>query len=493
MHRTVVRSFAPFLGSLLALCALGAGCDDATPATPDSGAPLDVTGQPDAMVTPDAAPDATATPDAAADVAPDAAPATPSVVALSATGHDRFFGVTFDPMGAFYAVGVMADGVAATDDFRTVVVKFNADGTRATGFGTMGVASHNLAVGTNGEVARGVVVQPSGKVVALATVDHPGPGMEARDRDIALVRFNADGTRDLSFGAMGVVTLDLSTGEAVGTGFVADSAWGLTMYSDGRLLVSGSQKRMGGTDSDFAVVRLSADGVRDNTFGTMGVATVDINNRSASPRNATILDDGSIVMAGYMDDGGVVKPVLFKLNSTGALVPGFGTMGVFAPTVLAAVTEAYGAVLQGTSFVTAGYGRSSAMENLDWVSLRVTAAGALDTTWGTQGVVRMDVAMFNDNARAIVGLPNNRVMLVGGGRPTETNVDAMIAVLGANGAPDTTYGPRGFRTWDLGGASDFFWGAALSPDRTRVAVVGTRAVAAGMGNDDAAVYLVPVP
>lgn len=490
MRPSTVRSFAPFLGSVLTLCALGAGCDDAAPATPDSGAPLDVTGQPDAMATPDVA----VTPDVAPDVPLDAAaPATPTVVPLSMAGHDRFFGVTYDAMGAFYAVGVMADGVAATDDFRTVVVKFNADGTRATGFGANGVASHNLAVGTNGEVARGVVVQPSGKVVALATVDHLGPAMETRDRDLALVRFNADGTRDLSFGTMGVVTLDLSTGEAVGTGFVADSAWGLTAYSDGRLLLTGSQKRTGGTDSDFVVARLTADGARDATFGAMGVFTLDINNRSASPRGVSLLEDGSIVAAGYMDDGGVVKPVLFKLSATGVLVPGFGTMGIFAPTVLTTATEAYGVVAQGTSFVTVGYGRSTSMESLDWLSLRVTAAGMLDTTWGTQGVARLDLAMFNDNARAIVGLPNNRVMLVGGGRPTEMNVDAMIAVLDANGRPDTTFGPRGLRTWDLGGASDMFWGAAVSPTRTHVAVVGVRAVAAGMGNDDAAVYLLPVP
>jgi uncharacterized delta-60 repeat protein len=203
----------------------------------------------------------------------------------------------------------------------------------------------------------------------------------------------------------------------VGTGYVADSAWGLSVYSDGRLLVSGAQKRSGGTDSDFAVVRLSADGVRDAAFGTNGVATVDVNNRNASPRTTTLLPDGGIVMAGYMDDGGVVKPVLFKLTSAGALDPTFGTAGIFAPTVLAAVTEAYGAVLQGTSFVTAGYGRNSASENLDWLSLRVSSTGALDTTWGTAGVARLDLAMFNDNARALVALPDNRVLLVGGGRP----------------------------------------------------------------------------
>ncbi|HQV58422.1 MAG TPA: hypothetical protein PKV27_10445, partial [Ilumatobacteraceae bacterium] len=54
-----------------------------------------------------------------------------------------------------------------------------------------------------------------------------------------------------------------------------------------------------------------------------------------------------------------------------------------------------------------------------------------------------------------------------------------LAVLTPGGQPDTTFGPRGIRTYDFGGASDFFWGAALNPARTHVALVGVRAVRAG--------------
>jgi hypothetical protein len=36
----------------------------------------------------------------------------------------------------------------------------------------MGVRDDNLAVGLGGEVARGIVVQPSGKVVVAATIEH---------------------------------------------------------------------------------------------------------------------------------------------------------------------------------------------------------------------------------------------------------------------------------------------------------------------------------
>ncbi len=247
--------------------------------------------------------------------------ATPSVVAVSATGHDRFFGVTYDAAGSFYAVGVVSDSnVAATADFETVVAKFSAAGVLDTSFGTGGYARHNLAVGLGGEVARGIVVQSTGKIVVAATIEHVG-AMDPRDRDIALVRFNANGTRDTAFGTNGVVTLDLSDG--VLDGHHLRRRHGLGAHRLPRRPPRGHRrpKRTGGTDTDFAVVRLSADGVRDAAFGTNGVATVDINNRSANPRTATLLPDGSIVVSGYMDDGGVVKPVLFKLTPRGRSTP----------------------------------------------------------------------------------------------------------------------------------------------------------------------------
>lgn len=421
----------------------------------------------------------------------DAGGPAPTVIASSTAGHDRLFGVAWGASGRFYGVGVIADSTEATADFRTLVRRFNADGTPDMTWGTNGVATHNLAVGAGGEVARGVVVQSTGKVVVLATVEHAGAA-DARDRDVALARFNADGTLDTAFGTGGVVTLDLSDGVLDGETYVADSAWALVAYADDRLVISGSRKRDGGMDSDFAVVRLSADGARDMTFGTAGVASVDVNNRSASARTATILADGSIVGAGYMTDGGVVKPVLFKLTPAGQLDATFGTGGIYTETVLPVATEAYAARLQGTSFVTAGYGRGASTENLDWLSLRISSSGVRDATYGTMGVARLDRMAFNDNARDLAILSDNRVLMVGGGRSSETNSDGMIAMLTADGQRDTTFGTNGVRVFDFGGASDFFWAVSIAPDQSRAAIVGTRAVAAGMGNDDGVVFVLPL-
>ena len=413
------------------------------------------------------------------------------VAPVSATGHDRFFGVTYDKAGAIYATGVVADGTDAMTNFKTVVAKFDREGAPVRTFGQNGFAIHDIAAGTNGETARGIVVQSTGRIVVAATVEHKG-AVDARDRDLALVAFTSAGMLDATFGDQGVTILDLSDGEVVGMAYLADAAWGLAVYPDDRLVVSGSQKRAGATDSDFAVVRLSANGQRDATFGTNGVFTLDIDNVNASARGVSILPDESVLASGYMTSNMVTRPVVFKLDKMGKPDPSFGTAGLFNRTIMSLITEVYAVTLKSGRIVTGGYGRDSDKESLDFVSLGISAQGKLDPAWGTNGFTRIDVAGFNENCRHVVALPDDRVMLVGGGRPTMDTVDGMVAVLGPTGQPDETFGTKGFRLFDFGGAADHLWSAAVAPDGRSVAVAGIKGVGTAPGNDDGVLMVMPI-
>ena len=419
------------------------------------------------------------------------ASASPLLVPISAAGHDRFFGATFDAQGNIFAVGVTAPGTDTATDYSTVVAKFTPQGVLDTTFGANGFAIKNVAVGANGESARGIVVQSTGKIVVAGAVEHAG-ATDARDRDIAVVRFNADGSVDSTFGTNGVSILDLSDGEAVGNGYVADSQWGLAAYPDDRLIVSGGQKRAGATDTDWAIVRLTANGARDTTFGTNGVFSFDLENVNNNPRNPAILPDGSVISSGYYTSNGAILPGVFKVTPSGTLDTTFGTNGYFNQAVFAAQTEAYGVALQGTKLVTTGYGRnSSSEESLDWVSLRLTANGKLDPSYGIHGATRVDVAGFSDNSRSLVVLPDGRIALIGGGRATSGDVDGMVAILTPNGAPDTSFAPFGWKLYDFGGVSDFLWGVAVAPSGKYMALSGIKSNGSGAGNDDGALLLVP--
>lgn len=464
-----------------------AGCGDGKPSS-----------NPDAPIQIDAAPpiDSTPTPGEKLTIAP-----------ISLTGHDHFFGVTFDAAGNIYATGQVAPGTDAATDYACVVAKFTPSGELDTTFGDHGVTVRNIAVGTNGELFRGIVIQSDGKIVVSGSVDHAG-ATDARDRDIALLRFNANGTKDTTFGTDGVQILDLSTGVAQGTTFSVDSVWGLAVYPDDRLVLSGGRVRAGADDTDYVVVRLTKDGAYDPTFATSGVFSLDreimdstngnaLKHNNASPRSIELLPGtGGIVAAGYQPiPGRDTEPVVYKLTDSGVLDTTFSTDGVFDPYLLAEQAETYAARKQGDKLVTTGYGRDTAAQTTDILSLRINADGSLDTTYGTNGMVRIDVGGFADNSRNLVVLSDNRILLSGGGRTTAGNVDGWVALLTPDGAPVTSFTPTGWKTIDLGGPADFLWSVALSPNKKTAAFVGFKGVgatpAAG-ANDDAALYLLPL-
>lgn len=432
----------------------------------------------------------------------------PFIVNASPTGHDRFYAAAYAADGSIYALGQITSSNDTTADAAVLLAKFTSTGQLDKSFGANGYYVRNVVSGTSGELFRNIVVQSTGKLVAVGTIEHAG-ATDVRDRDVALIRVNADGTKDTSFGVDGIVKLDLSTGVANGTAFVADSAWSLAAYADDRLVVSAGMLREGGTDTDFALVRLSADGVPDEGFGKHGVFELDTaiegnEHNNASARSVTILPGKEgLIGAGYQPKaGGGTLPAVYKVTDTGELDKSFGDAGVFAEPVLEWQTESYEVAMQpmaggGYRLVSTGYGKQLEADSTDLVSLRLTSDGELDKSYGKDGLVKLDIAGFGDNSRRLLVLPDRRIALFGGGRPTSSNVDAAVVVLEENGAPDLSFAPKGVKLFDLGGPADFFWGGALSPDHKTLAITGIR----GVGNapmpasaaDDAALLLLKAP
>ena len=60
----------------------------------------------------------------------------------------------------------------------------------------------------------------------------------------------------------------------------------------------------------------------------------------------------------------------------------------------------------------------------------------------------------------------------------------MVVRLQASAAPDTGFARSGHRLYDLGGSDDSFSSLAMSPDESRIAVVGHSAAKTGDSDDD---------
>ncbi len=414
-----------------------------------------------------------------------------SLLALAASGNDRLYTATPGPDGKTYAAGFIADG----GDQSLAVVRIDASGKLDKSFGKDGVASVNVAIGGKTlEVARGLAIQSDGRIVIAGPVEHDvaATGDAARDTDVALARFDISGKIDTTFGKSGVAVVDFGTGRATSaTAFIADNSWGLVSVAGDRLVLWGSTPAPGAdrTDSDYVAVGLTPAGVVDTAFGTDGTFTVDITSSGDSPRNMLAQPDGKIVATGYSNIGGVVQPVMVRFSATGVLDKEFGTGGVATTKILDGVTESYNVTMQGDKYILAGYGRGAdSSEKVDLVMERYNADGSWDKTFGTDGLLRVDIAKEDDRARNVIVLPDGRILAAGSGKKTATDIDAMLVLVTKDGQLDASFGDGGIMITDLGGPGDAWYGLTLSADKKSVIVAGYKGADANSGgNDDAVV------
>lgn len=231
-------------------------------------------------------------------------------------------------------------------------------------FGDRGVVSAQLAPGVN-SAATSVALAPDGDVLVGASVG-TGASMSGE-----LVRLLPDGAFDPSFGVEGQVTFP-----------------GLSGVSEVAATPSGGVLALGGS-----LVELNADGTADGSFGSGGVAALPA---SFVAQRFALAPAGQIVVFGTASlAGGGSAPAVVRLTSAGEPDPSFGADGVFV--LPQPLDEAEGPLtsvaLGGLAIQPDGavvvvevgtYGTPND-EHEGTVLERVSASGALDSTFGADG------------------------------------------------------------------------------------------------------------
>ena len=210
-------------------------------------------------------------------------------VVLTPVGADESFdmarGVTVQADGKIVVAGI-GTGSDGPPDF--ALVRYNADGSLDTTFGTAGTGKILTPVGSvSNDQGNSVTLQADGKIIVAGSGAGSGTGT-----DFALVRYNTDGTLDTGFGTGGKILTP------VGTGTSNDIGQSVTVQADGKIVVAGQGSGSGGTD--FAVVRYNANGSLDTTFGTGGkiLTPVGADTSTDFAYSVTVQADGKIVVAG---------------------------------------------------------------------------------------------------------------------------------------------------------------------------------------------------
>ncbi len=252
------------------------------------------------------------------------------------------------------------------------LVRLLSDGSHDTSFGDGGeVLTEASALGSG---ARGLALQADGKIVVagFAWVKPPkskGGPQPANNHAVALLRYNADGTLDTSFGTGGIV-VDNYTDDNDLPGLN-----GVALQSDGKILVAGSVGTASPLDAGF-VRRYDTDGSLDTAFGAGGTISISA-QLHVSPSIAVDGDDRILFASGTGGDG-----VIARYDEDGVLDTTFGVSGWFE-TGLSGDDAIRGLEILSDGRIAAG---AQTLGNADGFTLRLDADGGLDTTYGSGGI-----------------------------------------------------------------------------------------------------------
>jgi len=245
-------------------------------------------------------------------------------------------------------------------------------------------------------------------------------------------RYKPNGDLDSAFGVAGRAEIDFDT-------TAQDAGGPVKVQTDGRVLMAGytaaAYPSVTTTPaSDLAVARLTSTGVLDASFGSGGIARLDIPGAAELPTNLTLQPDGKILVIGVA-------------NHT-------------------------------TSYTTPA----------QWLIARLTEQGALDATFGSGGIAIFDPPFggandVNDRPYHVVVRPDGTIWVAGQWGWNSGAGRAVVARLTSEGALDTCFGTGGWfsvPSWPQGfSQGDSFNGMTQQPDGALLLVAGINPSAFG--------------
>jgi len=295
-------------------------------------------------------------------------------------GHDAGYSVTTDANGKIVVAGFSNNSTNSD----MAIWRYNTNGTLDTSFNTVGFAAHdNAAGGSSSDYGYSVTTDANSKIVVT------GQSNNGTNYDMVIWRYNTNGTLDTSFNSAGYVVHDNAAGGAAGT----DAGESVTIDSNGKIVVTGYST---GTNADMAIWRYNTDGTLDTSFNSTGIV-VHSNAAGGTDggdygKSVTTDANGRIVVTGFSTNGTDNDMVVWRYNTDGSLDTSFNTVGIVAyddalglgsddDRGRSVTTDANGKiVVAGASYD----GSGSIYKVVIW---QYNTDGTLDTSFDTDGVV----------------------------------------------------------------------------------------------------------
>ena len=387
-----------------------------------------------------------------------------------AGGLDRAEGVAVQPDGRIVAAGVFRNslgkdyfGVARYGGGGALDGSFSADGKQITAFG-----------GESAE-ARGVALQPDGKVVVAGITQ----GASSTTLNFAVARYTSTGALDSTFSGDGKQTTDFA-GDL-------DEAETVALQADGKIVVAGRTRQSG--SFNFAVARYTSAGALDTTFSGDGKQRTDFDGFNDVTQGLGLQADGKIVAVGGVRNSIGSNFGIARYNANGGLDQTFSSDGRQKTDFAGAFDAAASVALQPDGRMVVAGRAATAGGNDNFALARYNTNGGIDETLSGDGKQTTDF-IGGDSAHGVALQADGRIIAAGTAQSGSAgSANFGVARYTAGGALDSTFSGNGRAMTDFAGGSDAGLSVALQPNGAIVVAGGASTGSPPNGNFGIARYL----
>lgn len=293
-------------------------------------------------------------------------------------------------------------------------------------FGNSGTTGKNYAANTINQ-ALDIKAQANGKIVSVGSAGENG----------IIIRYNQNGSPDLTFNETGQVIVNLGTPTAL---------FGLAIQpTDQKIIAVGYVIRS--NVYNVLVVRYNTNGTLDTTFNGTGYITTLFQTQSQL-FGIALQRNGSIVVAGWATEAGLTQALVARYTNNGILDTTFGDGYGYTTTLIGEVfTRAQDVIIQpnGQIIIT---GQAQIEGNQGLIVIRFNTDGSQDTSFNSNTGYAFPCTDFLTSQGNSLALGLNGKIVIVGYTSTDSysTFDRSYTVLRLNtdGRLDETFNNSGF-------------------------------------------------
>ena len=361
---------------------------------------------------------------------------------------DQTFGnggviLTTDEYSTGYASRIQDDGkivVTGSGDNTVLLRRFNPDGSNDQIFGKDGLFEYAYGdINSYPRVRPGldIAIQQDGKIVTIFEFDP-----NTSTIDIGVIRANANGTLDSTFGLNGLVTINID---------VFDKPSSIILQPDGKIAISGDVRSSQYDQKRTFLLRLKADGSKDETFGNAGIVINNYSNPTTN-RGLVIRPNGKLIMGVlYNINGSHSTYELQSFNTDGSVDVSYGTDGIAKFIFGEGQGGIWNTDLNAIAIQEDGKivctGTSGKDNEISMAVCRFNADGSVDETFGGNGGVITPYIWEPENYDITVQ-PDGKIITVGDedGPDGQSGGKILLIRYNLNGELDPSFGDNGIAT-----------------------------------------------